>query len=42
MCCVPQSRFMKEQEESGLLRSLGIITPLSNIPLLGKILLKLY
>ena len=31
-----KSRFMKEQEASGLLSSLGIKTPLSNIPLLGK------
>ena len=34
-----KSRFMKEQEASGLLTSLGIKTPLSMIPLLGKILL---
>ena len=27
---------MKEQEASGLLSRLGIKTPLSNIPLLGK------
>ena len=31
-----KSRFMKEHEASGLLSSLGIKTPLSNIPLLGK------
>ena len=34
---VKKSRFMKEQEASGLLSSL-IKTPLSYIPLLGKIL----
>ena len=33
-----KSRFIYEQEESGLLSSLGIKTPLSNIPLLGKLL----
>ena len=32
------SRFMKEQEEKGLLSSLGIKTPLNKIPLLGDIL----
>ena len=40
-CAVFQSknsRFLKEQEASRLLSSLGIKTPLSNIPLLGKIL----
>ena len=29
---------MEEQEAKGLLNSLGLKTPLSNIPLLGKIL----
>ena len=29
---------MKEQETKGLLSSLGFKTPLSNVPLLGKIL----
>ena len=37
-CSSKKSRFMKEQEAKGLLRSLGIKTPLSNIPLLGNIL----
>ena len=38
-CCrSKKSRFMKEQEAKGLLSSLGIKTPLSNIPLLGNIL----
>ena len=32
-------RFIEEQEASGLVSSLGIKTSLSNIPLLGKILL---
>ena len=34
-----KSKSMKEQEANGLLSSLGIKTPLRNIPLLGKILL---
>ena len=38
-CCSRKSRFMKEQEASGLLNSLGVKMPLINIPLLGKILL---
>ena len=38
VCSSKKSRFMKEQEAKGLLSSLGIKTPLSNIPLLGKIL----
>ena len=33
-----KSRLIKEQEAKGLLSSLGYKTPLSNIPLLGKIL----
>ena len=38
VCDSKQSRFLKEQEASGLLGSLAIKTPLSNIPLLDKIL----
>ena len=38
VCSKKKSRFLKEQEAKGLLSSLGIKTPLSNIPLLGKIL----
>ena len=38
ICGSKKSRFMKEQEAKGLLISLGIKTPLSNIPLLGNIL----
>ena len=38
VCGSKKSRFMKEQETKGLLSSLGFKTPLSNIPLLGKIL----
>ena len=34
-----KSRFLKEQEAKELLSSLGIETPVSNIPLLGEILL---
>ena len=33
-----KSRFLKEKEAKGLLSSLVIKTPWSNIPLLGKIL----
>ena len=33
-----KSKFIKEQEESGLFRSLGINTPLGKIPLLGPLL----
>ena len=33
-----KSRFMKEQKAKGLLNSLGLKTPLSNIPLFAKIL----
>ena len=33
-----KSKFIKEQEASGLLSSLGIKTPLSKIPLLGPLL----
>ena len=32
-----KSKFIREQESSGLLTSLGITTPLSKIPLLGLI-----
>ena len=31
-------KIFKEQEAKGLLSSLGIKTPLTNIPLLGKLL----
>ena len=33
-----KSKFIKEQEASGLLTTLGIKTPLSKIPLLGPLL----
>ena len=32
-----KSKFIKEQEASGLLNSLGIVTPLSKIPLVGPL-----
>ena len=35
---VKKSKFIKQQEASGLLSSLGIKTPLSRIPLVGPIL----
>ena len=38
ICGSKKSRFMKEQEEKGILSSLGLKTPLSKIPLLGDIL----
>ena len=34
-CGIKTSRFVKEQEENGLLSNLGITTPLSKIPLLN-------
>ena len=33
VCEIKKSRFVKEQEAKGLLRNLGIKTPLSKIPL---------
>ena len=38
VCSIKKSWFMEEQEAKGLLSSLGIKTPLSNITLLGDIL----
>ena len=38
ICSTKTSRFIKEQEASGLLGSFGIKTSLSEIILLGKIL----
>ena len=35
VCGIKKSRFVKEQEAKGLLRNLGIRTPLSKIPLLN-------
>ena len=34
-----KSRFIKEQEDSGLFSSLGIKTPLSQVPFFGPIFL---
>ena len=39
ICDGKKSRFIKNQEAKGLLRKLGIKTPLSKIPALGDILL---
>ena len=39
ICGNRKSRFVKEQEASGILSSVGIITPLSKIPVPGNILL---
>ena len=38
VCDSKRSKFIKEQEASGLLSSLGIKTPLNKIPLLGPLL----
>ena len=38
VCDGRKSRFIKEQESSGLLSSLGIKAPLNKIPLLGPLL----
>ena len=38
VCDSKKSKFIKEQEASGLLSSLGIKTPLNKIPLLGPLL----
>ena len=37
-CGSKKSRLIKNQEEKGILTNLGIITPLSKLPLLGDIL----
>ena len=37
VCDSKKSKFIKEQEASGLLRSLGIKTFLSKIPLVGSL-----
>ena len=38
ICGSKESRFIKKQEASGILSSLGLKTPLSKISLLGDIL----
>ena len=38
VCDSKKSKFIKQQEASGLLSSLGIKTPLSKIPLVGPLL----
>ena len=35
VCEIKKSRFIKEQKAKGLMRNLGIKTPLSKIPLLN-------
>ena len=37
-CASKKSRFIKKQEASGILSSLGLKTPLNKIPLFGDIL----
>ena len=39
VCDSKKSKFIKQQEASGLLSSLAIKTPLSKIPLVGPLLL---
>ena len=39
ICGSKKSRFTKNQEAKGLLSNLGVRTPLSNVPVLGDILL---
>ena len=38
ICDSKNSKFIKKQEAKGLLSNLGIITPLSKVPLLGDVL----
>ena len=38
VCFSKKSKFLKKQEASGLLSSLGIKTPLSRIPFVGALL----
>ena len=40
VCGIKKSRFVKEQEGKGLLSTLGIKTPLSQIPLLNVLSVK--
>ena len=42
VCDSKKSKFLKQQEASGLLSSLGIKAPLSRIPLLGPLLFEEY
>ena len=38
ICGSRKSRFIKNQEAKSLLSNLGIITPLSKVPILGNVL----
>ena len=38
ICGSKKLRFIKNQEAKGLLKNLGLKTPLSNVPILGDIL----
>ena len=42
ICGSKQSRFIKNKEAKGLLSNLGVRTPLSEVPILGDILSKIY
>ena len=37
ICGSKKSRFIKDQEEKGLLSNLGVRTPFSKVPILGDI-----
>ena len=39
ICGCKKSRFIKDQETTGLLSNLGVKTPLSKVPILGDIFL---
>ena len=41
ICGAKKSIFIKKQEEKGILSSLGLKTPSTNVPLLGDILLSI-
>ena len=41
VCGIKKSRFVKEQEAKGLLSNLGIKAPLSKIPLLNVLSVKI-
>ena len=42
VCDTKKSNFIKQQEDSGLLSSLGTKTPFSKIPLVSPLLLQYY
>ena len=42
ICSSKKSRFIKNQEEKGLLSNWGIKTPLNKVPILGDILFQMH